>query len=226
MTAWALGCGMRHVTFVVVPDEGGLHPAADELEATPSISRDTILHLNLLNDGTAVALDHHRGDPEVLRRILTDCPDIIRFDVTEGEDGLEAYIHFHPNEAAAALLWLTNEFELIVETPIEPADESGAIRVGIIGADDVVQRAIDYVPDNVRLELERLSDYKPGSKELMAMLTDRQREILATAVEVGYYDVPRRATHQNIADALDLSTTTVGEHLRKIEAKLLSDIVK
>jgi predicted DNA binding protein len=36
--------------------------------------------------------------------------------------------------------------------------------------------------------------------------------------------VPRRATHQDIADELDLSTTTVGEHLRKIEARMLSEI--
>jgi DNA-binding CsgD family transcriptional regulator len=216
---------MRHVTFVVVPEEEGLHPATEALESSPSVSRDTILHLNLLSDGTAVALNYHRGDPEALREILVDCADVLRHDVTAGNPGIEAYVHFRPNKTAAALLWVTNEFELIVETPIKPADKSGAIRVGVIGPDDVVQRAIDYVPDTVQLELERLSDYEAGSKELMGKLTERQREILTIAIEIGYYDVPRQATHQNIADVLGLSTTTVGEHLRKIEANLFSDII-
>jgi hypothetical protein len=216
---------MRHVTFVVVPEEDGLHPATEALESCPSVSRDTILHLNLLSDGTAVALNHHRGNPEALREILADCTDVLRHDVTAGETGIDSYVHFRPNKTTAALLWVTNEFELIVETPIRPADESGAIRVGVIGPDDVVQHAIDYVPDTVRLELERLSDYEAGAKDQMRKLTDRQREILAIAIEVGYYDVPRQATHQTIADTLDLSTTTVGEHLRKIEANLLSDLI-
>lgn len=32
------------------------------------------------------------------------------------------------------------------------------------------------------------------------------------------YCVPREATHEDIAESLDLSAGTVGEHLRKIEA--------
>lgn len=54
---------------------------------------------------------------------------------------------------------------------------------------------------------------------------DRQLEILETAVGHGYYDVPRRPTHADIAEALDLSTN-VGEHLRKNKARLLSKLAR
>jgi DNA-binding CsgD family transcriptional regulator len=216
---------MRYVKIVLIPESGGLHPAGDVLDEESAVSEDTILHLNLLDDGTAVSLSTHRGDPERLREIFDASEDVLNYEVSDTEDGIQAYIHFRPNETTAELLKLTREYEFVLDTPIRwDPDDSGAIRVGLIGDDDTVQEAIEDVPDNVRLELEQLSEYSPESQELSAMLTDRQREILDTAVEVGYYEVPRRATHEDIAEALDLSTTTVGEHLRKIEARMLSEI--
>jgi hypothetical protein len=46
-------------------------------------------------------------------------------------------------------------------------------------------------------------------------LTDRQREVLAVARDVGYYDVPRDAGQSDVADALGLAPGTVAEHFRK-----------
>ena len=216
---------MRYVKIVLIPESGGLHPAEDVLRAESSVSEDAILHLNLLDDGTAVSLSTHRGDADRLREIYEGTPAVINFEVSEAGDGIQTYLHFRPNETTTELLGLTREYEFVIDTPIRwDPNDSGAIQVGLIGDDDTVQRAINNVPDNIRLELEQLSEYAPESQELSAMLTDRQKEILDTAVEVGYYEVPRRATHEDIAETLDLSTTTVGEHLRKIEARMLSEI--
>ncbi|PSQ40225.1 hypothetical protein BRD07_07760 [Halobacteriales archaeon QS_9_68_42] len=93
-----------------------------------------------------------------------------------------------------------------------------------MGREETVRRAIEDIPEGIRVELEQLSDYDPELRELSSLLTDRQQELLDTATDLGYYEVPRQATHQDIADELDLSTTTVGEHLRKIEARMLSEI--
>lgn len=218
---------MRYVKIVLIPEAGGLHPAEERLRGETAVSEEAILQLNLLDDGTAVSLATHRGESERLREILETSADVLDFEVLDTADGIQTYIHFDPNETTEALLRLTREHEFVIDTPIRwDPDEDGAIQVGLIGDDDTVQQAIDDVPEGVRLELEQLSEYDPESQELSAMLTDRQREILDTAVEVGYYEVPRRATHEDIAAALDLSTTTVGEHLRKIEARLLSEIAR
>jgi predicted DNA binding protein len=216
---------MRYVKVFMSPDDGDLHPAAENLANNPKVTRQAIQHLNLLNDGTAVTLSRLRGDRAELERILSETEDIIRWDVSEAGDDLQAYIHFVPNATTLALMELTREHELVLDTPIE-YNSDGSIRVSVIGQDDVVQEAIDHVPDNVRLELEQLSDYDPELRELSSLLTDRQREILDAAVEVGYYQVPRKATHEDIADLVGISTTTVGEHLRKIEARLLSEIAR
>jgi predicted DNA binding protein len=51
--------------------------------------------------------------------------------------------------------------------------------------------------------------HRPDSEQLFRELTDRQQEILQTAVEQGYYQIPRQATHQRIADKLGCSKGVV-----------------
>lgn len=216
---------MRYVKVVLIPEDQELNPAGAALAAEPTVHRQAIDHVNLLNDGTAVTLSRARGDRERLDEILAATDDILRYDVSETGGELQVYVHFRPNETARALLEVTREHELVIDTPIEYGPD-GSLRVAVIGEDEVVQAAIAHVPDAVRLELEQLSDYDPEERELSSLLTERQREILDAAVEVGYYEVPRHATHEEIADRVGLSTTTVGEHLRKIEARLLSEIAR
>jgi len=52
-------------------------------------------------------------------------------------------------------------------------------------------------------------------------LTPTQREVFEHAREVGYYDWPRGTSTRELADDLDVSKTTLLEHLRKAESKLL-----
>jgi predicted DNA binding protein len=100
----------------------------------------------------------------------------------------------------------------------------GGLRAHIVGEEDVIREVIPKVPDGLGLNLEQISDYVPEEERLFSMLTPRQQETLQAALEVGYYRVPREATHQDIADHLDRSDGTVGEHLRKIEAKVMAAI--
>lgn len=56
-------------------------------------------------------------------------------------------------------------------------------------------------------------------------LTDRQREVLETAHEMGYFDHPKGANAGEVADALDITTSTFTEHLSAVQTKLFSAIV-
>ncbi|WP_423746723.1 helix-turn-helix domain-containing protein [Haladaptatus sp. SPP-AMP-3] len=78
--------------------------------------------------------------------------------------------------------------------------------------------------EGVRLEVERTGSYTPGPRHIVSRLTKRQREVLQTAVGLGYYQEPCEATHNEIAAVTGLSETTVGEHLRKIEATVFSSL--
>ncbi len=52
-------------------------------------------------------------------------------------------------------------------------------------------------------------------------LTERQMATLRTAVEMGYFDTPRRASIKDVARRLNVSASTAVEHLRKAEKKVL-----
>lgn len=54
-------------------------------------------------------------------------------------------------------------------------------------------------------------------------LTQRQYEVVSLALERGYFDWPRKLTSEELATELEISHSTVLEHLRKAQSKLLSD---
>ncbi|GAA0456073.1 helix-turn-helix domain-containing protein [Halococcus morrhuae DSM 1307] len=53
-------------------------------------------------------------------------------------------------------------------------------------------------------------------------LADEQLAVLETAYELGYFDVPRTASTNDIAGALDVSQSTASERLRVAERNLLA----
>jgi len=56
-------------------------------------------------------------------------------------------------------------------------------------------------------------------------LTERQASALATAIETGYFDSPRKASIEDIANRMGISASTAVEHLRKAEKKVLESYV-
>jgi len=56
-------------------------------------------------------------------------------------------------------------------------------------------------------------------------LTARQREVLETAYDMGYFDRPRRANASEIAGELGIDPSTFSEHLAAAEGKILDDFL-
>lgn len=52
-------------------------------------------------------------------------------------------------------------------------------------------------------------------------LTDRQQEALRTAYELGYFEIPRRASLEDVAAELDISASSVSERLRRAQTQLI-----
>jgi hypothetical protein len=57
------------------------------------------------------------------------------------------------------------------------------------------------------------------------LLTDRQFDLLVTAVEMGYYDTPRECSLTDLADAMDIAKSTCSETLHRAESKVISQFV-
>jgi predicted DNA binding protein len=61
------------------------------------------------------------------------------------------------------------------------------------------------------------SAHSDGTRQL----SERQREVFELAKREGYYTWPRECSASFLADELDISKTTLLEHLRKAESKIL-----
>lgn len=88
-----------------------------------------------------------------------------------------------------------------------------------------VGRVREWCGDNdVSLELDGLfTDRGPAGRG--TVLTPEQREVLATAHELGYFEIPRRNTLADVAGELDLSSQAVSERLRRGYKQLVAEHV-
>jgi predicted DNA binding protein len=215
---------MRYATVVISPDGDGLQPADRALAAEPTVTRDALQQVNLLSDGTCVAMYTLRGDLDRVAEILDAREDVIAHDVSGDREGL-AYVHFQPTEVVERLLSIPQDNEIVLQMPVDCL-EGGGVRPTLVGDDETIRRVVDAIPESLTLSLEGIGDYPPETEELFSTLTPRQQELLEAAVEMGYYEVPRRTTHEEIAEVVGVSAGTVGEHLRKVEGKVLSTLVR
>jgi len=54
-------------------------------------------------------------------------------------------------------------------------------------------------------------------------LTDRQQEALRIAYERGYFDIPRKASLEDVAEELDVAPSSVSERLRRAQTQLIEE---
>lgn len=59
----------------------------------------------------------------------------------------------------------------------------------------------------------------------LSKLSTKQKQALLTAFALGYYDVPRRISSEDLARHLNADKSTIVEHLRKAERKLIDGII-
>ena len=91
----------------------------------------------------------------------------------------------------------------------------------------VVEELRDAFGDVALRSLHQHGDGALGDAVVVdrGQLTDRQREVLDTAHEMGYFDYPKGANAGEVAEALDISVSTLAEHLAAAQTKLLDDVL-
>ncbi|MFA1610811.1 helix-turn-helix domain-containing protein [Halobellus rubicundus] len=108
---------------------------------------------------------------------------------------------------------------LVVRRPL--VYREGRIHGHIVGDPATLQSAIDGLPAAVTVQIDAIREFPSAEVDPSTTLSDRQREALQVAVELGYYDTPREATHADVAAELGCAPNTASEHLQKGEAKLV-----
>ncbi|MCO8242481.1 MULTISPECIES: helix-turn-helix domain-containing protein [unclassified Haladaptatus] len=217
---------MRYATVVVRWDAGDLHPLDDAVANASDVTIETTYYINPIRDGTYAELSRLRGDPTRIRELLRETPEVLDFDVPPGSDGI-TYTHYESSPLMDALLGVLFDHEIVLEWPVEFVDTGTdrGVRVTFLGTERALSAALNDVPSDFGIELERMGEYLPSISDPVATLTGRQQEVLAVAVREGYYEIPRETTHREIADELSVAPGTISKQLQRIEMTLISSLV-
>lgn len=213
---------MREYTLRFWLPDGDLYSFSEEFADEPELERKYIHRMEVLGDGTATMLGECRGPPELVEEALGRSSSVIDVIATGGESTF-FYVHYEPDPVARRMMTGRRETSLTLHMPLELRPD-GSVVGRYIGNQSEIGDAVETVPSPVETELLRIRSEASGSADVTGRLTDRQREVLRVAIEEGYYDDPRTATQSTIAERLDITTATVGEHLRKIEARVVGSL--
>ena len=216
---------MQYLKLTLTPTERAIHPVDEFIADHEGATREELLHVDARNDGTTVLLYRMEGDRESLDEALASNGDITDHEVVDVEEGgFHAFIQTCSAEQGSALLRIAHENALIVDTPLVFTEDG--LRTTLVGTHGNLREALGTLPNELHFQVDNAGPYVPGGEDLLSPLTDRQLEVFETAVEEGYYDVPRQATHKDIANCLDCAPSTVDEHLRKAESRVVSGLVQ
>lgn len=101
--------------------------------------------------------------------------------------------------------------------------ESG-IDVRLVGDQEALSDRVTDYEEVAPVSLRSLGAYD-GPGEPLEGVTERQQEVLSVARDIGYFDVPRSATTEDVAAELDLSPSTVREHLQRAQGNVVDAIL-
>lgn len=103
----------------------------------------------------------------------------------------------------------------------------GKVRFSFLGSEKQIKEfmeKVDALGVHYRVVLLADANFSPISP--LSQLTEKQQEVLLAAYKWGYYDIPRKITSQELASKLGLGDSTVVEHLRKAEQRLIKQILE
>lgn len=215
---------MRSVTIVVSHTDGWFQAYGQAFADVEGLTPIAIHSAQLLDDETALVLYELSGDESRAREILANSADTIDSLVTEAAESVFAHILFEPTEPVRRFFSIPRECRITIDTPMVFTGD-GALRITAVGPGDALREVFDGPKEEIHLTVEEVGDYHPISERPFARLSNRQQEVVRAAVELGYYEEPREVTQEELAAVLDCTATTVGSHLRRIEATLIPAMV-
>lgn len=214
---------MKRLRVTVSVDPDRAPPFFDLLANSAAITETRLLEWNEARPERATMLYAVHGDPTEFAASATDTPGIESVALSRTVDEW-TYVLLEARPRKTPLFAAVNEARarggVVVRKPVVFRDSAMSCRV--FGESAAIQATFERVPDAMDVRVDGVATLRGDHGRPTAALSERQREAVATAVDLGYYDHPRDATHADVADRLDCAAGTASEHLRKAEAKLVT----
>nr|WP_303647244.1 helix-turn-helix domain-containing protein [Haloarchaeobius sp. FL176] len=172
---------------------------------------------------TVTTLAWYGGEPDAVRSLLDAVGSSTAVDLVTGDGGTYAFVHQTEYELGAPVLDLVADSGVVFLPPVT-FEPGGRARFEAVGESEFLAAFHADLREHVDATVERVADFRRWTTPAVDV-TARQREALAAAVAVGYYEVPRTGSVADVAAELGCAGSTAGELLRKAEAALVRGFV-
>lgn len=219
----------RHVKYLHVT----VHVADDSapeffelLTDSPQIAEARLIDWSMSAGEQSTLLYAIDGDPTPFAEQAADTAGIDSVELSKTTRGrTHVLVVMRPLETPlfSAIYRASSQPGLIVRKPIVYRNRTMSARV--VGDASPLQNALDAAPDGVTVEIDEIGQVAGDGNDPVAKLSDRQREAIEAAIELGYYSLPRGATHEEVAAELGCTPPTASEHLQKAEARIIHAVM-
>lgn len=218
---------MRYLDLHISQPEWMLHPMQEFIRHGDAIEYEELRTWNLL-PGREVEYElfYVVGDLGPYRATIDDIDSVRAYTITEVDD--ESFYVWVCQETREQDLYFREAFldlELVTVPPIV-IDDRADMHMTLVGEGENLQQLVEAIPDDIETTVEEIGEYDRRYGTLAGAMTDRQYEAVRVAVELGYYETPREATLEDVADALHCAPSTASDHLQKAEAAVLNRLVE
>ncbi|KZN26472.1 DNA-binding protein [Haladaptatus sp. R4] len=217
---------MKYARLTGTPDPERTPEIFDLLARSSFVDEARLYDWNLSNDAVTALLEVD-GERERFRDEAADVLGMRSVDtarISERRFTLLAVLEPTVVPLLQGLVGTISREGLVVAKPLLYRD--GRVHARIVGSAAVLQRAVDEFPAEIALEISAIGEFDRSRETPLSGLSDRQREALLAAFDLGYYEQPRRATHEDVAARLDCAPNTASEHLQKAEIKLVTAVLQ
>lgn len=207
---------LRYMQLTITPEVGGNLPGASLMDWFPHV--EFLAHINLVEDHLRCLIRVHFHDPSALEQVFASFEIV---DVVE-QGPSTALLEVLLTGPIPRLFAVLKHVWWVAPTYLDADGFVLTIR-GTRGSLRTVRNGIaDLLGEAFKLKLGTQSLH---NTQFLELLPNRQRTVLDKAVELGYYDRPRRCTQRTIAEALNIKQATVSEHLQSAEATIIHAFV-
>ena len=213
---------MKRASLVIDRDREDAHPLHRAVIDADGLSRAAVLQWDGRRE-TPVSLSWCDAPEPTVASVLDDLDLVQSYALSAGRDGTYAVVWQQSFRLDSAVMALVSDAAALPLAPVV-FEADGSVAITLVGTHAALSELVAEFGDRLDYTVVELTEYDgPGRS---AGLTERQRDALAAAVAVGFYDVPRTGTIADVAVRLDCAESTASELVRKAQATVVRAAVR
>lgn len=197
---------------------------AETLDAVPDVTLEVVTITATEDRKLSAFVWIHGEDFEAFEAAMSADPTVSEWETYNELEAMRLYHVQVDTEAGVVAQSILIEVGAHV---LETSWREGWWRIRLRAPDhDAITRVREWAEDTgIDLELDGIfADRGPAGRE--SVLTPEQREVLTTAYDMGYFEIPRRNTLADVAAELDVSSQALSERLRRGYRGLVAEHVR